>query len=118
MSGSHGELFGEIGELVLAAQAGQAIDLSAKSGELARRYCALGISEEMIVKAITRSIGAISFSMARVSTEKGEAAYPATVNGNGHNGHDQSDGAQNGADDLPPLPKSLFPSGLRLAVLS
>jgi hypothetical protein len=132
MSGSHGDLFGEIGKLVLDAQAGQDIDLSAKAEELAERYRPLGISEEIIARAITRSIGAISFSMARVSLgEKVEEAVRLEVNGNGHstnghnghNGHDPNghdhDG-ENGADpsDLPALPKSIFPSGVRLAVLS
>ena len=51
MSGSHGDLFGEIGKLVLAAQAGQEIDLDAKSEELAERYRALGVSEEIIAKS-------------------------------------------------------------------
>jgi len=131
MSGSHGDLFGEIGKLVLDAQAGQDIDLSAKAEELAERYRPLGISEELIAKAITRSIGAISFSMARVSLgDKVEEAVRLEVNGNGHgkngNGHNghNHDGhdhdGENGADpsDLPAMPKSIFPSGVRLAVLS
>ena len=134
MSGSHGDLFGEIGKLVLDAQAGQAIDLNAKAEELAERYRPLGISEEIIARAITRSIGAISFSMARVSLgDKVEEAVRLEVNGNGpgkngngHNGHDGQDhnghdhDGENGADpsDLPALPKSIFPSGVRLAVLS
>lgn len=131
MSGSHGDLFGEIGKLVLDAQAGHEIDLSAKSEELAERYRLLGVSEELIAKAITRSIGAISFSMARVSLgDKVEEAVRLELNGNGHakngnghnghdhNGHDRN--GENGADasDLPALPKSIFPSGVRLAVLS
>jgi hypothetical protein len=124
-------LFGEIGKLVLDAQAGQDIDLSAKAEELAERYRPLGISEELIAKAITRSIGAISFSMARVSLgDKVEEAVRLEVNGNGHgkngNGHNghNHDGhdhdGENGADpsDLPAMPKSIFPSGVRLAVLS
>jgi hypothetical protein len=127
MSGSHGDLFGEIGKLVLDAQAGQDIDLSAKAEELAERYRPLGISEEIIARAITRSIGAISFSMARVSLgDKVEEAVRLEVNGNGHNGHDGQDhngqdhDGENGAEpsDLPALPKSIFPSGVRLAVLS
>ena len=134
MSGSHGDLFGEIGKLVLDAQAGQEIDLTAKAEELAERYRSLGISEETIAKAITRSIGAISFSMARVTLgdkieEEMRLELNGTVlgrNGNGqndHDGHDQSGHDQsepNGADtsDLPALPKSIFPSRARLAVLS
>lgn len=124
MSGSHGDLFGEIGELVLAAQAGQQIDLSTKSEELARRYRKLGVSEEIIAKAITRSIGAISFSMARVSLGENAVNGELAIDGNGHgsNGHDHNghDEESNGADpsDLPALPKSIFPSRVRLAVLS
>jgi hypothetical protein len=39
-------------------------------------------------------------------------------NGDDHNGHDHD--AETGADesDLPAMPKSIFPSGVRLAVLS
>ena len=122
MSGSHGDLFGEIGKLVLAAQAGQEIDLSAASEELALRYRKLGVSEEVIAKAITRSIGAISFSMARVSlgepAANGNGSNGHGQNGDDHNGHDHN--GSNGADpsELPALPKSIFPSGVRLAVLS
>ena len=135
MSGSHGDLFGEIGKLVLDAQAGQAIDLNAKAEELAERYRPLGVSEEIIARAITRSIGAISFSLARVALgEKLEEEMRLEVNGNGHakngnghngnghngNGHNGHDDGESGADesDLPALPKSIFPSGVRLAVLS
>lgn len=114
MSCSHGDLFGEIGELVLAAQAGQAIDLPAKSGELAERYRTLGVSEEMIAKAITRSVGAISFSLARVSAGRFDgAAMP--VNG-------RHAGIELEVEDLPALPtsrtKAVFPSGVRLAPAS
>jgi hypothetical protein len=119
MSVSHGDLFGEIGKLVLAAQAGEQIDLDAKSEELALRYRNLGVSEEVIAKAITRSIGAISFSMARVSLGEdpaGESGAPAS---NGHDalGHDTSRVGSE-SSELPALPKSIFPSGVRLAVLS
>ena len=136
MSGSHGDLFGEIGKLVLDAQAGQEIDLDAKAEELAERYRLLGVTEEIIAKAITRSIGAISFSLARVTlgdkleeemrlelNGNGHGKNGNGHNGNGHNGHDHNghdQGGENGADesDLPAMPKSIFPSGVRLAVLS
>ena len=115
MSVSHGDLFGEIGELVLAAQGGRQIDVTAKSEDLARRYRKLGVSEEVIAKAITRAIGAISFSMARVSLGKNGAHGEDAANGHGQNGH-----AHDGEDsaELPALPKSIFPSGVKLAVLS
>jgi hypothetical protein len=124
MSGSHGELFGEIGKLVLAANSGEAIDLDAKSEELAQRYNQLGVSEAVIASAIARSIGAIGFSIARVSLGEvgGNNSIPAanddTRSGDGQNGHDHN--GSNGAEssDLPALPKSVFPSGVRLAVLS
>jgi hypothetical protein len=135
MSGSHGDLFGEIGKLVLAAQAGQEIDLDAKAEELAQRYRLPGVTEEIIAKAITRSIGAISFSLARVTLgdkleeemrlelNGGHVKNGNGHNGNGHNGDDHNGhdhDAETGADesDLPAMPKSIFPSGVRLAVLS
>ena len=139
MSGSHGDLFNEIGKLVLAAHAGQAIDLSAKSEELAERYVELGMPAELIAKAIARSLGAISVSMAIVSDRHRNAnghhaGAENGYNGNGANGHksngEHGDPAQaNGADaeeptDLRPVESqaeaasAVFPSGLRLAVLS
>jgi len=65
MSNSHGDLFTEIGKLVLAANSGQAIDLNATVKDLADRYRNLGMTEETMMKVVTRSIGAISYSMAR-----------------------------------------------------
>ena len=102
-------MFGEIGKLVLAANSGEAIDLDAKSEELAQRYNQLGISEEIIARAITRSIGAIGFSMARVShgdRYAGGDAGPAR--------DDDVCGRRPSASARP----TLFPSGVRLAVLS
>ena len=131
MSGTHGDLFVEIGKTVLAAHAGQAIDLTEKSEELAQRYWNLGVPPETIAKAIARSLGAIGMSMAIVSRSDGRAAKP---NGSGHTvpaGDDDvirvNGKAGNGGDDaaMPdaaePVEKSgagLFPSGVRLAVLS
>jgi hypothetical protein len=130
MSVSHGDLFSEIGKLVLDAQAGHEIDLDAKAEELAERYSPLGVTEEIIAKAITRSIGAISFSLARVTlgdkleeeiglelNGNGHAMNSNGHNGNGHNGHDHNGSDE--SEELPALPKkSVFPSGVRLAVLS
>ena len=108
MSGSHGDLFSEIGKLVLAANSGEAIDLDAKSEELARRYNQLGLSEKVIARAIARSIGAIGFSMAMVS-----------------NGDRYADGEAGATRDealagesVSERASTLFPSGVRLAVLS
>jgi hypothetical protein len=106
MSGSHGELFGEIGKLVLAANSGEAIDLDAKSEELAQRYNRLGFSEAVIASAIARSIGAIGFSMAKLSNgdHAGDAAPEMSE-------PSISEAASKAASKL-------FPSGVRLAVLS
>ena len=140
MSGSHGDLFSEIGKLVLAAHAGHTIDLSAKSEELAERYGNLGVPAELIAKMIARSLGAIGVSMAIV----GRAREGVTVHAPRINGHaplnalddlepaDESGEAMltdaDGADDplagLQPTEgqakpaSALFPSGLRLSVLS
>ena len=118
MSVSHGDLFGEIGELVLAAQAGRQIDLTAKSEDLARRYQKLGVSEEVIAKAITRSIGAISFSMARVSLGENGTNGADAANGHSENGYEGAPSESEEESELPALPKSIFPSGVKLAVLS
>jgi hypothetical protein len=64
MSGTHGDLFREIGSLVFAAHAGEAIDLKTKSEEMAERYRNLGLPAEMLAKAIARSLSAVSVSMA------------------------------------------------------
>jgi hypothetical protein len=121
MSGSHGDLFDEIGRLVLAAHGGQAVDLAAKSKELTLRYGKLGVSPEIIAKIISRSVGAISFSAARISLGETGAVGENGANRHGANGdhRDQSEGSEGeDSSELPALPKSLFPSGVRLAVLS
>ena len=146
MSGSHGDLFHEIGRLVLAAHAGQSIDLSAKSEELAERYGNLDMPAELIAKAIARALSAISVSMAIVSERPGANGHAHdganghhhTNDANGTNGHAHANGeaAANGfepieaaeADDELPdeaaletqaeAASALFPSGLRLAVLN
>lgn len=130
MSGTHGDLFVEIGKTVLAAHAGQAIDLTQKSEELAHRYWNLGVPAETIAKAIARSLGAIGMSMAIVSRPDGHAAG---ANGNGHaavvpvddvirvngeNGKGLDDAAAPAAVEPAGKPAPLFPSGVRLAVLS
>jgi hypothetical protein len=108
MSGSHGDLFSEIGRLVLAANAGEAIDLDAKSEELAQRYNQLGLSEKVIARAIARSIGAIGFSMAMVSNGDRHADAEAGL---------APDETLAGETVSKPA-STLFPSGVRLAVLS
>jgi hypothetical protein len=108
MSGSHGDLFGEIGKLVLAANAGEAIDLDAKSEELAQRYNQLGLSEQVIARAIARSIGAIGFSMAMISN--GDRHLDGEV--------DPERGETLPGEAVSKRASTLFPSGVRLAVLS
>ena len=113
MSLSHGDLFDEIGKLVLAANSGEAIDLSAKSEELAQRYKTLGLSEAILARAIARSIGAIGFSMAMVSNgDRRSNGESAPLNGH----------AVVETETLPETSEkgasTLFPSGVRLAVLS
>jgi hypothetical protein len=115
MAGTHGDLFSEIGKLVLTAHAGQAIDLDKKSRELAQRYWKLGVPAEAIARAITRSLGAVSVSMAIVR--------PAQSSGGASD-------AAGPADEVPAAaphetlqgavksPAALFPSGVRLALLS
>ena len=126
MSNSHGDLFGEIGRLVLAANSGEAIDLNATAKDLAERYRNLGISEDMIATTVARSIGAIGFSMARVAKGGTSAAHsPEPV---------EPLALDIEAEVVPERPdpalaakatkrqgrkmKTLFPSGVRLSLLS
>jgi hypothetical protein len=130
MSNSHGDLFGEIGKLVLAANSGQAIDLRATAKDLAERYQNLNVSEETIATTVARSIGAIGFSIARVAGNGQQAAYPQVAVKESEPG----DPVMEAVEPMPaPTPmvaakavagtkgrkmKSLFPSGVRLALLS
>ncbi len=66
MSGSHGDLFREIGALVVAAHGGEPIDLTKTSEQLARDYQKLGISPETVARMIARSIGAVGVSLEMV----------------------------------------------------
>jgi hypothetical protein len=111
--------------LVLAAHAGEAIDLPSKAEELARRYFELDLPAEAIAEAIARSLGAVSMSMAIVGKTNGK---PADTNGARHpNGHSQStngNGSHGPRLDEAALEEEqrkvadLFPSGVRIAVLS
>jgi hypothetical protein len=145
MSNSHGELFTEIGRLVLAANCGEAIDLGVTAKDLATRYQNLGISEETIAKVVSRSIGAVSLSLARAAPllmtppeategsapsdpDDGPSAPAETIvqaapkNGGRRGGRRSKSkavpAAANGAGDVAASKKSLFPSGVRLAVLT
>ena len=115
MAGSHGDLFSEIGKLVLAAHAGQGIDLDEKSRELAQRYWKLGVPAEAIARAITRSIGAVSVSMAIVRpAQSREAATDAA----GAAAEVPAGALQGTLEEVVKSPAALFPSGVRLALLS
>jgi hypothetical protein len=118
MAGTHGDLISEIGKLVVAAHAGQPIDLAATSEELASRYAHLGVPADGMARAIARSLSAVSVSMALMARDSAGRAEDAAVRG-----------ADGGPDELPPedvkaageharSAASLFPSGVRLAVLS
>jgi hypothetical protein len=105
MAGTHGDLFREIGELVVAAHRGATIDLQARSEELARRYINLGVPAETISRAIARSVGAVGVSLARVGPHQ-QSARP-----NANPGEPEEEGSS-------PVVSGLFPSGVRIAVLS
>ena len=66
MSGTHGDLFREIGALVVAAHNGQPIDLTKTSEQLSRDYSKLGISAETVARMIARSMGAVGVSLEMV----------------------------------------------------
>lgn len=147
MSNSHGDLFTEIGKLVLAANSGQPIDLGATTKDLAQRYENLGMSEETLTKVVSRAIGAISYSMARTNSglqERLEALRESQAAPSAPAPSEQEPAAMEEsveAQALAPMAtkpaklsrrarrraaraaaeasgKSLFPSGVRVAVLT
>jgi len=146
MAGTHGDLYSEIGKLVLAAHAGQTIDLTDKSQELAHRYWNLGVPPESMAKAIARSLSAIGVSMALVghrdsasladngdhhASANGHASHSAAIaNGsadsddvgaihiNGHESEPGADAVPVDANNRAKAASALFPSGVRLAVIS
>jgi hypothetical protein len=121
MAGTHGDLFREIGILVVRAHEGDAIDLREKAHDLARRYGNLGMPADMIARAIARSASAVGVSMAMMqySRENGvNGANGTQVNGTDASLNDNQSsetGPANGGGDPPAV---LLPSGVRLAVLS
>ena len=120
MSGTHGDLFREIGSLVVAAHAGQTIDLTAKSEEMAERYRSLGLPAETLAKAIARSLGAISVSLELVPPHGGEngRAHPADVKGEPILLDDGAPAAAIDSDGPARKASRLFPSGVKLGLLS
>lgn len=120
MSGTRGDLFREIGELVVAAHNGDAIDLGETSQELALRYVRLGVPADTIARAIARSIGAVGVSLALVRP----AARPVQSDAYGIPAEPSTDETGQFADDEDfenthaGAVGELFPSGVRFSVLS
>jgi hypothetical protein len=115
MPGTHGELFTEIGRLVIAADAGAPIDLRATSEDLAERYDNLGFPAATMARAIARSLGAVGVSMTLIGpADDRDTETPSEVG-------ERLDGSdEDGADAANAEGRStvLLPSGVRLAVLS
>lgn len=121
MTGTHGDLFREIGALVVAAHDGQSFDLKQTAEELARCYVNLGVPADTIARALARSMAAVGVSMAILRPGEGPI-MTATANAPDPADPDAEDPA---APTYPPVPDDaarsgsiLFPSGVRLAVLS
>jgi hypothetical protein len=119
MTGTHGDLFREIGALVLAAHEGQSFDLKHTSEELARCYVNLGVPADTIARAIARSMAAVGVSMAllRPSQESGEEGGYRRQPPDLEEGGEQPEGAPDPAV-VSRSAGALFPSGVRLAMLS
>jgi hypothetical protein len=117
MSGTHGDLFSEIGGIVMAAHADHAIDLPAVSEELAARYANLGIPAETIRRAIARSLGAVGFSLALADASAERAGGGIVVRFAHSSQEPEAVTADVEAADQAKAAAGLFPSGVRLAVL-
>jgi|SRR5215207_5048511 len=121
MAGMHGDLFSEIGKLVVAAHGGQPIDLIDTSEDLAQRYANLGVPADAIARAIARSLGAVGLSLALVDARK-EAESSSRDDivqfvGVGKQPADAPDEV-NILAEQEMSGSVLLPSGVRLAVLS
>ena len=119
MPGTHGELFQEIGRLVVAADAGEALDLAATSEELARRYAHLGVPADTMARAIARSLGAVGVSMALVKASdrlpvEEILGIASSIEVESRDGRS----SQGEAEDPPKSAAELFPSGVRVALIS
>jgi hypothetical protein len=121
MVGMHGDLFSEIGKLVVAAHGGQPIDLIDTSEDLAQRYANLGVPADAIARAIARSLGAVGLSLALVDARKeAESSSGDDVVqfvGVGKQPADAPDEV-NVLAEQEMSGSVLLPSGVRLAVLS
>ena len=112
MPGTHGDLYREIGALVVAAHDGQAMDLRHTSEQLARCYINLGVPADTIARAIARSMAAVGVSRAMLDHRPGQIdALPET----------EGDAEELLPEAIGPVARSatvVLPSGVRLAVLS
>ena len=121
MSRTHGELFGEIGEMVFAAHQGQEIDLAAASEDLASRYADLRLPAESIARAIARSAGAVGISLALVQAATGDAAPASGTEPLNTTGGADEPAPPAGRNDGKRRRKPAFaglPSGGKIAMLS
>src|SRR4051794_36987534 len=105
MAGTHGDLFSEIGKLVVDAHDGEPINLKQVSEEMAARYINLGVSSEMIERAIARSMGAVGVSLALV-----RAGDRIAAKANAEQIDVPSADGSPAVADVPKLPSKLFPS--------
>ena len=117
MPGTHGDLFREIGALVVAAHGGESFDLRKTSEELARCYVNLGVPAQSIERAIARSMAAVGVSMALMrssehQTAAREAAPSAALEDEASELTSSPDGEAERSSAV------VFPSGVRLAMLS
>lgn len=120
MTGTHGDLFREIGALVVAAHEGQSFDLKQTAEELARCYVNLGVPADTIARALARSMAAVGVSMAIVrSGDRPLARDSANAGGSADSDPDDAGAIHHPVPDTAARSASvLFPSGVRLAVLS
>ncbi len=112
MSGTHGDLFREIGAIVVAAHEGEPIELDVKAEDLAQRYAHLRVSREMVARAIARSAGAVGVSFALVQLSKDNAIAGGDTMPDEELSQPEDAAAGGNGKSM------LFPSGVRLAVLS
>ena len=121
MTGTHGDLFREIGALVVAAHEGQSFDLKQTAEELARCYVNLGVPADTIARALARSMAAVGVSMALVRPGERPILHTAISAGDapGSEAENPTPTIHGPAQDETARSGSvLFPSGVRLAVLS
>ena len=119
MAGTHVDLISEIGKLVVAAHAGEPIDLTATSEELACRYAHLGVAPDSMARAIARSLSAVAVSVALMGAAAragdSEDGLPSGEPGKADAAAAEDPGL---VDERAKAAAALFPSGVRLALVS